>query len=386
MAINVSTLAPASLKSKNVATEQYVDTSVASIDVSPTIAANNDVFAQKLGYANYAAMVSAASSGQTVVNGGYINTGLIQAGAITTGMLDANAISGKTISGGIITGTKLYGTQIEGAIIKASYIDLSSTATLTNWQQYTPATYPSAYDANFAKNNDGTLLVDSQGYVRLMGNTNILTQNYYYILKYDGKTSPAINRTDTYTVNLYSWNNYTVSTLNRMITDSHRVQLSSPSGNWSSVSADFTSSGMRTNEKNVLIEAQIIGDVVGEISTAYIKFNLLGDIFECYTYTYPNLDSVTWYIKKNSVTLYSGNTSHSTGLYTNTKNGLEYAILVGDVGIYGGGFPMIKVKFKSNDFTLSGLSYSVPFFDLMQSTAVGNAYAYVIDIPNIKVI
>ena len=355
-------------------------------DVSGSIATNNDVFAQKLGYANYQAMVNAAASGQTVINGGYINTGLIQAGAITADKIDANAISGKTISGGIITGTKLYGTQIEGAIIKASYIDLSSTATLTNWQQYTPANYPSAYDANFAKKNDGTLLVDSQGYVRLMGNTNILTQNYYYTLNYNGRTSPAINRTDTYTVNLYSWNNYTVSTLNRMITDSHRVQLSSPSGNWSSVSADFTSSGMQYNEKNVLIQAEIIGDTAGEVSTAYVKFNLLGDIFECYTRMYTGSSSnINWYMKKNSVTLYSGNTNGSDGLYTNNKNGLEYAIYVGASG-YTGSFPMIKVKFKSNDFTLSGLAYSVPFFVLIESTAVGNAYAYVIDIPNIKVI
>lgn len=78
MAINVNTLVPASLKSKNVATEQYVDTSIANIDVSGDINANNDVFAQKLGYASYAAMVNAAASGQTVINGGYINTDLIQ--------------------------------------------------------------------------------------------------------------------------------------------------------------------------------------------------------------------------------------------------------------------------------------------------------------------
>lgn len=37
MAINVATLVPASLKSKNVATEQCVDSSIASIDVSSDI-------------------------------------------------------------------------------------------------------------------------------------------------------------------------------------------------------------------------------------------------------------------------------------------------------------------------------------------------------------
>ena len=51
MAINVAGLVPASIKSKNVATEQYVNTSVASVDVSTTvnssIYSNNDVFAQR---------------------------------------------------------------------------------------------------------------------------------------------------------------------------------------------------------------------------------------------------------------------------------------------------------------------------------------------------
>jgi hypothetical protein len=170
-----------------------------------------DLFAQKLGYTTYAELENAATSGQTVVNGGYINTGLIQAGAITADKIDANAVSGKTISGGIITGTKLYGTQIEGAIIKASYIDLSSTATLTNWQQYTPANYPSAYDANFAKNNNGTLLVDSQGYVRLMGNTRIVV--------------PLLSSTQAnnapYEFGLYPYNSYKSNNINRCITKAH---------------------------------------------------------------------------------------------------------------------------------------------------------------------
>lgn len=62
MAININTLAPASLKSKNVATEQYVDSSIANIDNSSEFASNNDLFAQKLGYASYSEMANYAAT------------------------------------------------------------------------------------------------------------------------------------------------------------------------------------------------------------------------------------------------------------------------------------------------------------------------------------
>lgn len=371
----------------NVASVDYVDNSIDSIDVSWDSLSNKDAFALTLGYESYAAMETAAANGQTIIDGGSIRTDLIDADNIIAGGLKADVVLGNTIAGNVITGSKIYGAQIEGAIIKASYIDLSSTATLTNWQQYTPTDYPSEYDVNFAKNNDGTLLVDSQGYVRLMGNTKILTKNYYYSLGYNGSTNPAINRTDAYAVNLYGWNNYTVSSINRMITDSNRLLLSSPSGNWSSVSADYTFNGMAYNNTNTIIHTQILGSTAGTVGTAYIKFNLLGDIYECYTYKYTASSSysMNWYLKKNSVTLDSG-TNLTYTIHTDSKCGLGYGIFVGDWGVYGGGFPMIKIKFSSIDFILSGLLYNEPIFDLIESTAVGNSYVYRIDIPNIEVV
>lgn len=70
-------------------------------DVSGTINANNDVFAQKLGYANYAAMVAAASSGQTIINGGYIRTSLIQADtAFVNNLFSKDITYTGTITGG----------------------------------------------------------------------------------------------------------------------------------------------------------------------------------------------------------------------------------------------------------------------------------------------
>lgn len=95
MALNINTIKQASPKANNVATEQYVDRSIANIDVSGDINANNDIFAQRLGYTNYAAMVNAAASGDTVIEGGYLNTDLIQ----------VNNLMSKNISfTGMITG------------------------------------------------------------------------------------------------------------------------------------------------------------------------------------------------------------------------------------------------------------------------------------------
>lgn len=85
MGLNISTLTPASLKSKNVATEEYVDNSIATIptpDVTGQIQSSEDTFAQSLGFSSYDNMVSNAQLGKTLINGGYINTGLVDADSL----------------------------------------------------------------------------------------------------------------------------------------------------------------------------------------------------------------------------------------------------------------------------------------------------------------
>lgn len=64
-------------------------------------------------------------------------------------------------------GVNIIGANISGSVISASWMDLSVIGTLTNWKYYTLANVPSAYINNFAKNSDGTLVVDIYGYVRL---------------------------------------------------------------------------------------------------------------------------------------------------------------------------------------------------------------------------
>ena len=206
--LDINNIKPAIEKAKNVATEQYVDTSVANIDISNTLNTNNDAFAKRLGYINYADMVAAATAGQTIVNGGYLRGELIAANSINAGQIDAYAITGKHISGGTITGT-----QIIGSVIKGSFIDLTTTLALTNWQYFTPSSVPVAYVGNFAHHNDGGLVVDSQGYVRLAGQQNFIVPPIV--------TSGTISGTTTRTLNLiydlYSWDSYKVNTLNRSI-------------------------------------------------------------------------------------------------------------------------------------------------------------------------
>lgn len=314
-------------------------------DVSGSISSNNDVFAQKLGYANYQAMVNAAASGQTVINGGYINTSLISAGAITADKIDANAVSGKTISGGIITGTKLYGTQIEGAIIKASYIDLSSTATLTNWQQYTPATYPSSYDANFAKNNNGTLLVDSQGYVRLMGNTRIVLGANSQASRYmsNDNSIPSASLA-SYELNLHSYDDYKYSSINRCINKD--FILSIPSSQVINFCTSLTFSGYNSTQYSnarfyintdyyELYASWAQGSTVDQgAGTAWIKKNSV------------TINSTSWGSYGNStvthivyfgnlpITLSSGGNSNSTLVYAKTETLGTSTNITGYSGVY----------------------------------------------------
>lgn len=192
MALNINTITPAIEKAKNIATEQYVDTSIAGIDVSGDISANNDLLAQKLGYLNYAAMVNAAISGQTIVNGGYLNTGLINANAIsanqinTTGLIADNIntgeLVGKTLTGGIINGA-----AINGAVIKASYLDLDGELEVLTNYHITPTMYnanPSLYTDAIYLSGNNEYRIPSVSTVResTVSNTTSGTATYYGVI------------------------------------------------------------------------------------------------------------------------------------------------------------------------------------------------------------
>ncbi len=163
------------------------------------------------------------SNGTTVIDGGRITTGYISAnriaaGAITADKISADAIDGRYITGGTIEGAFIKGANILGAVIKSSWLDFSESGYLTDWKSLTPANVPAAYIDNFAKNNDGSLVPDSEGFARLPttgtigdvhvpnstisrasdegpnGETNWLPAIFAYAVAYDDYTTSNSNR------------------------------------------------------------------------------------------------------------------------------------------------------------------------------------------------
>jgi len=104
MALNINNITPASLKAKEVATQEYVDTEISAAD-------SKDELAQRLGYISYADMEAKASAGQTVINGGLINADLINVDTVF-----ANEVMSKNIT---FTGNITGGNAVGGGVIKS---------------------------------------------------------------------------------------------------------------------------------------------------------------------------------------------------------------------------------------------------------------------------
>lgn len=219
MALNLSKITPASLKAKEVATQEYVDTTTANAISSSEFVLPSEVAA-------------AINNNTTTIDGSKITTGSIQAGAIAAGAITADKVSadvfsGQTIIGGNIYGTRIEGASILGAVIKSSWIDYSNTGVLTNWQYFTPATVPSQYVGNFAKNTNGSLVVDSMGYVRLPGSNVVRTEAHTYSHSIHGYGPYSI---PPFTIPLRSYDYYYDDTPNRYINSSFILEGSATIG------------------------------------------------------------------------------------------------------------------------------------------------------------
>jgi len=147
-------------------------------------------------------------STSTSINGGLIDANTITADTIVAG----SSFTSPIINGGTISGGLIEGVNIVGAVIKSSWIDYTSSGSLTNWQHYTTSSVPSSYKANFAHDNEtGALVVDSDGYVRLPGILNVAatggTQSY------KGADSHSFSLRD----NIHPYNSYAQSSTNRVI-------------------------------------------------------------------------------------------------------------------------------------------------------------------------
>lgn len=202
MALNTSAMTPAVLKAKEVATVDYVDLTAAS--TLSTV--------QSTGYVLPDGVAAAVNNNTTTIDGSKITTGTVTASQIAAGTITAGTLAADAISGKVIEGSVIKGASITGSVIKSSWIDYTSVGALTNWQFYTAATIPSAYEANFAHDNStGALVVDSQGYARLPGIDTIysLTDNVY---SSDG-TAVSLTSGD----GIYAYDSYTVNAARRCI-------------------------------------------------------------------------------------------------------------------------------------------------------------------------
>ena len=117
MALDINNIKQASPKASQVATEQYVDTSIAAIDVTQDISANNDTFAQSQGFASYNDMATKYTAlKKTIINGGYINTGLVNANSIVVNSLSADRLVAGTNSSTVWTGGGLVSQNFNGNV------------------------------------------------------------------------------------------------------------------------------------------------------------------------------------------------------------------------------------------------------------------------------
>ena len=142
---------------------KYIDESTASglaaaASSSGMATARNDI-AQKLGYSDYAAMVTAATQGKTIIDGGYVRTALIDAAAIVTSTLVAQRLTAAMIEALDITTSKL--TVTSGAKIGNFTIEngwLKSNATLGSDVGYIDMRSPStrvAFGTNLVPSTAG---------------------------------------------------------------------------------------------------------------------------------------------------------------------------------------------------------------------------------------
>jgi hypothetical protein len=154
------------------------------------------------------------ASGTTTIDGSKITTGSVSALQIATGAVTADKISAGAINGYTIEGIIIKGSSIEGSVIKSSWIDYSSTGDLTDWALYTLNNRPTAYDSNFAHNNDGTFVVDINSKIRLAGKARLYsiytTQSYYSGSNGNGSINIVSD-------GIYPYDSYTQSNSNRCI-------------------------------------------------------------------------------------------------------------------------------------------------------------------------
>jgi len=215
----------------------------------------------------------------------------------------APVINGGEVNANVINGATIYGSNIFGAVIKSSWIDYTTTGSLTDWQYYTVATVPSAYEANFAHDNEAPydIIVDIDGYVRLPGNT-IVYSTYASTGSGLRNASGTWEGSPTFTDETYSYDYYTeevsskrvIAAVPKIIVDSS-TSIISAYGDW--------------------------GGSVGFNSYATAKVTVFTTLIECYADGEVDQNA---YVKVGGSTVLSVSGDTSTQSYNFSINGISF--------------------------------------------------------------
>lgn len=207
-------------------------------------------------------VADAINNNTTTIDGSRITTGTINADKINVTGLIAENIYGDTISGKTISGGYINGAVIEGAIIRGSFLDLSSTSYLTNWQSVTDInTIPAEFRGNFAKHDDGSYIIDAQGYYRLPTARTIAIAPYSYLnnVRYDDLNTHY--ETISFDVPLFPYDAYQAQTASRILDHNSTLLISNIKHNYR------------------------VSHYANQRTKQYLKFKCLGKVYEMYTDT-----------------------------------------------------------------------------------------------------
>lgn len=173
----------------------------------PDMSANNDAFAQNLGYTNYSDLQSAAQSTQTLVIGGHINTSLIDAQAITAGMINTANLTVNKVD------------------VKDSSNNTIAYIGNTSYPIIAGSSDPTSAAAKFKVASDGTLTATG---VNMTGTINASGGNItgtLYIGSGGNLKSYAYNGNDNPTESSVTLNNSSLRFFNRDVSTSYKYTI-----------------------------------------------------------------------------------------------------------------------------------------------------------------
>ena len=289
---------------------------------------------------------------------------VIDGARITTGSITADKIQSVYINGYTIEGAIIKGANITGSVIKSSWIDYSSTGSLTNWKAATLADMSNtgsiyyAYRNNFAKDNTtgAWITTDSPtNYVRLPATTPLYstpaTVRFTEIAPVGWYSSLTVYPTITSGIHLS--NSYAQNNTNRMIKNIGE-----------------------TASMNVQTEALILyghGTESNASAYSYLSFSLNG-----VTYT---LNSSTSFSSSNglSYSIPQGADGDSSVLWNGFNFRISSSWLYNEAG-YDEYYTLVFIKSGSHSFVIADTSVFFGSFSIRSGYSGYKIYTpYVLD-------